>query len=285
MSGFARSRGEPGRQRVDVGKVIMKITPEIIKSKKNFAKIIALTAYDYTFAKLLDTGGVDIILIGDTVGMVCHGDKNTRLVTMDQMVYHTEGVARGVETALVVGDMPINSYSVPEEAVMNARRLVAAGAQAVKIEAVPGTMPAVQAIIQAGIPVMGHVGLTPQTAEAFKVQGKSHADAERIKNDARIFDESGVFSLVLECIPVQLAREITESVAAPTIGIGAGPHCDGQILVSYDLLGMFQDFRPKFVRTFFDGSAHILQALAAFRKAVSDGDFPADKESFTSGKP
>lgn len=262
----------------------MKITPETIKEMKHKNKVVALTAYDYTFAKVLDKGGVDIILIGDTVGMVCHGDKNTQAVTMDQMVYHTEGVARGVERALVVGDMPINSYNTPEQAVLNARRLVSAGAQAVKIEAIGQVIPVVRAIIAEGIAVIGHVGLTPQSAEKFVVHGKESSEAEQIITEARSLDEAGVCAIVLECIPSELAKKITAVVSAPTIGIGAGPHCDGQILVSYDLLGMFQDFRPKFVRTFCDGASHVCDALGQFRAAVDAGDFPSDKESFTSAK-
>jgi 3-methyl-2-oxobutanoate hydroxymethyltransferase len=256
------------------------ITPEIIKTQKNKRKIIALTAYDYTFAKLLDQAGADIILVGDTLGMVCHGDKNTQSVTMDQMEYHVEGVARGVANALVVGDMPINSYNDPETAVANARRLINAGAQAVKIEKVGNVILPVKAIIAAGIDIIGHVGLTSQTAEAFKVQGKNSEDAEQILRDACAFDRAGSFAIVLECIPSELAKKITETIAVPTIGIGAGMHCDGQILVTYDLLGMFQDFRPKFVRRFMEGGQIVTEALREFRSAVESGDFPSDKESF-----
>jgi len=212
--------------------------------------------------------------------MVCHGDVNTQSVTMDQMVYHTEGVARGVENALVVGDMSVNSYNDPETAVRNAKRLITAGAQAVKIEEVANVIPAVNAIIGAGIDVVGHVGLTPQTAQNFKVKGKDKEDAEKIIADAQAFDKAGVFTIVLECIPAELAKHITEIVSVPTIGIGAGPFCDGQILVTYDLLGMFQDFRPKFVRHFMEGGSIVKEALSEFRRAVESGAFPQDKESF-----
>ena len=256
------------------------ITTDIIRSKKGKEKIIALTAYDYTFAKLLDQAGADIILVGDSVGMVCHGDNNTQSVTMDQMVYHTEGVAKGVANALVVGDMPVNSYDEPEIAVRNARRLIAAGAQAVKIEEVQNVVPAVKAIIKEGIDVVGHVGLTPQTAQNFKVKGKDKEEAEKIIADAQAFEQAGVFAIVLECIPTELAKHITEVASVPTIGIGAGPCCDGQILVTYDLLGMFQDFRPKFVRHFMEGGSAVKEALSEFRRAVESGNFPQDKESF-----
>ncbi len=258
----------------------MKITPQIIKEKKNKEKIIALTAYDYTFAKLLDCSGVDIILIGDSVGMVCHGDKNTHSVTMEQMVYHTECVARGVERALIVGDMPVNTYCNPEEALENAKKLIAVGAEAIKIEEVPGSIEAAEALIQEGIAVMGHVGLTPQTAQEFKVQGKDKQTAEKIMHDACSFDTAGVFSLVMECVPSLLAEEITKKVIVPTLGIGAGVHCDGQILVSYDVLGLFQDFRPRFVRQFWQGGEEIKQAVDIFRKAIDAGTFPSEKESF-----
>jgi len=258
----------------------MRVTPEIIKAKKNKEKIIATTAYDYTFAKLLDSADVDLILVGDSVGMVCHGDKNTQSVTMDQMVYHAEGVSRGVRNALVVADMPINSYAEPNYAIENARRLIAAGAVAVKIEEIGDVISVVEALVNDGIPVVAHVGLTPQTAESFKVQGKQQEEAEKIIADACAFDAAGVFALVLECIPVELAKQITAAVSVPTIGIGAGRDCDGQILVCYDLLGMFQDFRPKFVRHFSEGGNDVKQALAKFRDQVNSGSFPSDTESF-----
>ncbi|MBU1864165.1 MAG: 3-methyl-2-oxobutanoate hydroxymethyltransferase [Candidatus Omnitrophica bacterium] len=259
----------------------MSITPDHIKQKKGKQKIIALTAYDYSFAKLLDSAGVDIILIGDSVGMVCCGDKDTKSVTIEQMVYHTRAVARGVKKALVVGDMPIGTYETAESAIQNAQKLLDAGAQAVKIEEFPGVLPSVEALVKKGIPVMGHVGLTPQTAQAFKVQGKDNETAEKIMSDASALSEVGVFSIVLECIPTPLAALITKTVAAPTIGIGAGSSCDGQILVSYDLLGMFPDFRPKFVRQFFHGDEVIKRAVEAFRQAIETGNFPSHDESFS----
>jgi 3-methyl-2-oxobutanoate hydroxymethyltransferase len=258
----------------------MNIRPETLRLKKNKEKIIATTAYDYTIAKLCDAAHLDVILVGDSVGMVCHGDKNTHSVTMDQMIYHTEGVARAVKHACVISDMPIHSYSDPLTVVENARRLLKVGAHGVKIEEVGNIIPSVKALVQAGIPVMGHVGLTPQTAQGFKVQGKKNEDAEKIMRDACAFDEAGVFSIVLECIPADLAEKITKRVLSPTIGIGAGAQCDGQILVCYDLLGLFQDFRPKFVRHFCSGSEIVRDALRSYRTAIEDGTFPGRDESF-----
>ncbi len=256
-----------------------KINSDIIKLKKGKQKIIALTAYDYTFAKLLDQAGVDIILVGDSVGMVCCGEKDTKSVTIEQMVYHTKAVVRGVQNALVVGDMPIHTFDNPEGAIVNARMFLDAGATAVKVEEVSNIV--VEALINEGIPVMGHIGLTPQTAESFKVRGKDKEEADKILQDAQALDKAGVFSLVLECIPATLAEQITKVVSAPTIGIGAGPSCDGQILVCYDLLGMFQDFHPKFVRHFWEGGQGVSQAVDAFRRAVEQDEFPSDKESYS----
>jgi len=246
---------------------------------KGKQKIIALTAYDYTFAKILDEAGVDIILVGDSVGMVCCGDKDTKSVTIEQMAYHTKAVARGVKHALVIGDMPIHTFDDPKGAVKNARMFLDAGATAVKVEG--NIVGSVKALINEGIPVMSHVGLTPQTAESFKVRGKNKEEAEKILSDAKALDKAGIFSLVLECIPAQLAEEITKAISVPTIGIGAGSLCDGQILVCYDLLGMFQDFRPKFVRRFWEGGDAVKEAIVQFRQAIETGSFPSQGESYT----
>ena len=228
-------------------------TPEIIRRKNSGEKITALTAYDYNFAKLLDATDLDIILVGDSLGMVFLGQENTLSVTMDNMVYHTRAVKQGVKRALVVSDMPFMSYQVSvEQALKNAGRLIQdGGASGVKLEGGALMAERVRAISQAGIPVMGHIGLTPQSIHQFggyKVQGKNYLDSKKIKQDAHDLQSAGVFALVLEGIPSGLAEEITAELKIPTIGIGAGAKCDGQILVLHDLLGLNQDFVPKFVK-------------------------------------
>jgi len=256
------------------------ITPDEIRQKKNRSKIVVLTAYDYSFAQIFDQAGVDILLVGDSVAMVCCGKKNTASVTMEQMLYHTEAVARGAARALVVTDMPAGSYATPQEAVANARRCLHAGAHAVKVEGGCAIRDVVTALRNEKIAVMGHIGLLPQTASTFSVKGKTKEEAEKLIADARFLDAAGVFSVVVEGVSAQLAQEITRCIGAPTIGIGAGASCDGQVLVSYDALGLFTDFRPKFVRHFLEGRTLITQAVAAFRQAIEDGTFPSQAESY-----
>jgi len=251
---------------------------EQLSRLKGVRKIAVLTAYDYQMAKILDAAGVDIILVGDSLGMVVLGYGGTKEVTMNDMVRHTEAVARGAESALIVSDMPINSDNTVRDALENARRLVSAGADAVKLE---GNKPdVVEALISSGIPVMGHVGLLPQTAERFRVRGKKRSEAERIYGDALELDGLGVFSIVLECIPMGLARRITGAVGALTIGIGAGVHCDGQVLVVNDMLGMEEGFKPKHVKRYAHLSETIRDAVLRYMEEVRTGRFPDDAHSF-----
>ncbi len=264
--------------------------PEIRSRKSRGPKIAMLTAYDATMARLLDEGGADILLVGDSVGMVVQGLPNTLPVTLDEICYHTRAVARGARRAQVVGDMPFMSFQVSSEKALEAAgKLVKEGtAEAVKLEGGEDVAEHVHRIVRAGIPVMGHVGLTPQSVHAmggFRVQGKSEDDAERVLRDARALEEAGVYSIVLEGIPMDLARRITEHVSVPTIGIGAGPHCDGQVLVCYDFLGMFRDLQPKFVKRFAELGEAIVGATRDYVDEVRDGSFPAAAHSFGVQKP
>ncbi len=243
-----------------------------------------LTAYDYSTAKIVDNAGADVILVGDSLGMVVLGYPDTLSVTVDDMLHHTRAVARGVSRALIVGDMPYLSYHVSiEESVRNAGAFIRAGAHAVKVEGgKPGRIRTIEAIRDAEIPVMGHVGLTPQSVNdlgGFKLQGKSAEDARRLIDEA-----VGCFSLVLECVPSELAAFITERISIPTIGIGAGPRCDGQVLVLHDVLGLFEGFKPKFVRRYAELGHDMQAALESFLADIRDGRFPdEEKESFHGG--
>ena len=249
-----------------------------ISRLKGKRKIVMLTAYDSQLARILDEVGVDIILVGDSVGTTVLGYGSTKLVTMEDMLHHTGAVARGVKDALIVSDMPKGTYSTPTEAIKNAQALLKAGAQAVKIE---GNKPAVvSSLIDEGIPVMGHVGLLPQTAERYRVMGKEEAEAERIYKDALELARSGVFSIVLECIPKKLARKITEEVKVPTIGIGAGRFCDGQVLVVTDMLGLDERFKPKFVKRYANLSKIIREAVMKFKEEVLSGLFPDEEHTY-----
>jgi 3-methyl-2-oxobutanoate hydroxymethyltransferase len=248
--------------------------------KRERRKITALTAYDYAMALLLDRAGIDVILVGDSGGMTVLGYETTIPVTMDEMLTMTRAVTRAVRRAMVVADMPFMSYEAdPTEAVRNAGRFIKEGlAHAVKVERGIPSLPAVRAIVDAGIPVMGHVGLTPQTAvlrEGFKVQGKGLDAARRILDEAVALEKGGAFAVVLEAIPGPLARLITERLSIPTIGIGAGPDCDGQVLVTHDLLGLFDRFVPRFVKQYADLARVISEAVGQFRQDVLDGRFPA----------
>ncbi len=264
------------------GKITVSQIQELKDSRE---KITALTAYDYSFARLIDSSGVDIVLVGDSLGMVFHGEKNTLKVTIDDIAYHTRAVSRGIENALLVGDMPFLSYHLGlEKALENAGKLISAGAEAVKLEGCDGVIPAIRAMINAGIPVMGHIGMTPQSIHkfgGFKIQGREMADAKKLVNDAIELERAGVFALVLECVPAELAESITERLSIPTIGIGAGAGCDGQILVVNDMLGMPSDITPKFVKKYADLSSVIQGAVRDYIDETKSGDFPDDEHSYT----
>jgi 3-methyl-2-oxobutanoate hydroxymethyltransferase len=265
-----------------------RVTVPQIRAMKASQRIGMLTAYDYPSAKVADAAGADILLVGDSLGMVVLGYPDTLSVTVDDMVHHTRAVVRGTSHALVVGDMPYLSYHVNvEESVRNAGRFIQAGANAVKIEGGKASrIKVVEAICDAEIPVMGHIGLTPQSVNAmggFKVQGKGVDDARRLIEEARALEQAGCFSLVLECVPTELAAFITERISIPTIGIGAGPHCDGQVLVFHDVLGLYDGHTPKFVRKYAHLADEMKTALTNFITDVREGKFPDEKtESFHS---
>ncbi|MCK4249449.1 MAG: 3-methyl-2-oxobutanoate hydroxymethyltransferase, partial [Candidatus Omnitrophica bacterium] len=249
-------------------------------------KITMLTAYDYPFASFLDQAEIDMILVGDSLGMVVLGYESTVPVTMDEMIHHCKAVRRGSKYALLVGDMPFMSYNISkEEAIRNAGRFMKeAGCDAVKLEGGLEVVQTVKAIIDAGIPVMAHLGLTPQTVSkmgGFKIQGKDVKTARGILEASLAMQEAGVFSVLFECVPDKLAGLITSKLKVPTIGIGAGAECDGQVLVTHDLLGLFEKFIPKFVKQYTKLSGSILEALGNFKKEVSSGDFPAKEHTFT----
>ena len=255
--------------------------PDFLSARARGQRLTMLTAYDYTMARLLDQAGVDSLLVGDSLGMVVQGQPDSLAVTLDEMVYHTRLVMRGVRRALVVTDLPFMSYQVsPQQALQSAGRLVKeGGCHAVKLEGGQRSAAAVVAITQADIPLMGHIGLTPQSVRrlgGFKVQ----RDSARLLDDALAIEAAGAFALVVECVPVDLAQRITEALKIPTIGIGAGPHCDGQILVTPDLLGMFDDFRPRFVKQYADVGQGIRQAVEAYCREVRDASFPGPEHGF-----
>ena len=260
-------------------------TKQLWEMKRKGERIVALTAYEYLFARILDEAGVDMILVGDSLGMVFAGYESTVRVTMEQMLYHTRIVASAVERALVVGDMPFMSFQVsPEEALRNAGRfLQEAGAQAVKVEGGEEVAEQVKRMVEAGIPVLGHLGLTPQSVYqlgGYGVQAREEDEARKLLHDAEVLQEAGAFAVVLEKVPGELAREVTERLHIPTIGIGAGPHCDGQILVTQDMLGLFERFRPKFVRRYAELGRLAREAVAQYGQDVREGTFPSEKESF-----
>lgn len=257
----------------------------ILKKKIEKKKITALTAYDYPFAKIIDKTGIDIILVGDSLGNVVLGYENTLPVTMDEMIHHTKAVSRAVKNALLVADMPFMSYQVSSsECIKNAGRFIKESeAKAVKIEGGKNIQEKIEALVNIGIPVMGHVGLTPQSIHKFggyKIQGKDQKSAEQILEDAKSVEKAGAFSIVLEGVPYSLGKKITECLAIPTIGIGAGPHCDGQILVIHDMLGLSGDFKPKFVRRYADIGENISKALKKYKQDVEQGGFPTREESY-----
>jgi 3-methyl-2-oxobutanoate hydroxymethyltransferase len=255
--------------------------PEFLAAKARGTRLSMLTAYDYTTARLLDAAGVDSLLVGDSLGMVVQGQPDSLAVTLDEMIYHTRMVMRGVRRSLVVTDMPFMSYQVsPQQALENAGRLIKEGnAHAVKLEGGVRSAAAVAAVTSADIPLMGHIGLTPQSVRrlgGFKVQ----RDAARLLDDALAVEAAGAFALVVECVPAELGGRITEAVKIPTIGIGAGPHCDGQVLVTPDLLGLFSDFRPRFAKQYADLGGAMRDAVEAYCREVREGTFPGPEHSF-----
>lgn len=255
------------------------------QAKENGQKITMLTAYDYSTAKLMDEAGIDMILVGDSLGNVILGYEDTISVTMEDMIHHGAAVSRGVKETMVVVDMPFMSYQISvEEAVTNAGRLMKEGrANAVKLEGGKSVCPQIKAITQAGIPVVAHLGLTPQSINAlggYKVQGKSEDAAKKLLEDALAVQEAGAFALVLECVPTKLVSLITKKLTIPTIGIGAGNECDGQVLVYQDMLGMFSDYVPKFVKQFAQVGEIMKKAFSDYKEEVASGAFPAEKNSY-----
>ena len=241
-------------------------------------KIVMLTAYDYQMAKILDEAGIDLILVGDSLGMVVLGHEDTKSVTMEDMIHHTRAVRRGAKNTPVIGDMPINSCNTVEDALKNAKRFLDAGAHGVKIE---GNRPEiVKALLKEGIPVMGHVGLLPQRAERYRLKGKEKDEAEKIFRDAVELDKMGVFTIVLECIPEGLAKRISGTVKTPTIGIGAGKYCDGQVLVVNDMLGFDKAFSPKYLKRYANLGTEIKKAVATFKTEVLEETYPDEEHTY-----
>jgi 3-methyl-2-oxobutanoate hydroxymethyltransferase len=247
--------------------VMAEITDNFRRMKQRGEKITALTAYDYPTARLLDESGIDIILVGDSLGMVVLGYEDTTPVTLEEMLHHTRAVARGARRALLIADMPIHTYDTPEQAVDTARKFLKAGAQGVKLEGGMSRCAQIEAITRAGIPFMAHIGMLPQSVReegGYRIKGRTHAEAEALLADARGVEKAGAFSVVLEIVMAELAKQITQAIAIPTIGIGSGEHCDGQILVTHDLIGLFPWFTPKFVSPQARVADEIRKAAQAF---------------------
>lgn len=253
--------------------------------KKEGQKITMVTAYDYLFSKIVEEAGIEVILVGDSLGIVVQGHENTLPVSMDEMIYHTRLVSRAAQKAMVIGDMPFMSYQTGVvDAVRNAGRfLKEAGATAVKMEGGIEVIEYIRAMTKSDIPVMGHIGLTPQSIHrmgGYRVQGKTREAAERLLEEAHMVEDAGAFALLLEAVPMDLAKKITERLKIPVIGIGAGPFCDGQVLVLHDVIGLFDRFIPKFVKRYADTKDVIMKALQSFKKEVEKGIFPSESESF-----
>ncbi len=261
----------------------MKATVFELKRKKG-EHLVMLTAYDYPSAQLASEAGVDLILVGDSLGMVVLGYDSTVPVTMEDMLHHTRAARRGAPQTFLVADMPYLSYTTPQRALDNAARLMKeAGADSVKIEGGIEALPVVEALVRAGVPVLGHIGLTPQTASAlggFKLQGRDEAGARRILEEAAALERAGCWGMVIELVPAPLARLVTERTAIPTIGIGAGAHCDGQVLVFHDLVGLYSGFTPKFAKRYAEAGAAIKEAIARYAAEVRSGAFPDEAHSF-----
>ncbi|NGZ07365.1 MAG: 3-methyl-2-oxobutanoate hydroxymethyltransferase [Magnetococcales bacterium] len=259
--------------------------PELGRMKREGRRIVCVTAYDYTFARLFERAGVDILLVGDSLGMVILGYETTLPVTLEQMIYHTQAVVRGASRALVVSDMPFGVCHGPGPVVMDAavRIMKESGCQAIKLEGGARVADTIRFLADHHIPVMAHVGLTPQSVHAFggfKVQGRGNAAASQVLEDAVAVEQAGAFAVILEGIPSPLAAAVTQRLTIPTIGIGAGPECDGQVLVGYDLLGMFDGIKPRFVKHYLDGSAAITTAVTRFAQEVREGVFPGPEHGF-----
>lgn len=260
-------------------------TQTVVQMKQKKEKISMLTAYDYTMAGIVDSAGIDVILVGDSASNVMAGFDTTVPMTLDHMIYHTSCVVRGVERALVIADLPFMSYQVTsKEALISAGRMMKeAGAHAVKLEGGRAITKTVKKIVDAGIPVMGHLGLTPQSIYKFgtyKVRAKEEQEAEELIEDAKKLEKAGVFSIVLEKIPAPLAEKVTAELSIPTIGIGAGPHCDGQVLVTHDMLGLNKDFSPRFLRRYADLHSEMSGAVQRYISDVKEGDFPNENERY-----
>ncbi len=258
---------------------------DIAQMKQQGEKISVLTAYDYPFAKMMDNAGIDMILVGDSVGSVFSGYDNTLPVTMEEMIYHTKAVARGCHQALIIADLPFLSYQIDlRDARLNAGRLVKeAGAQAVKLEGGENIAETIRSIVDMDIPVCGHIGLTPQSVHrmgGFRVQGRQDAQIRKIIADAKAVEDAGAFAVVLEAIPADLASEISSQLTIPTIGIGAGPGCDGQVLVIHDILGLCDKYSPKFVKRFADVHDTIFKGIEQYISEVKEGQFPGPEHSF-----
>ena len=260
-------------------------TLKLIGMKSAGEKIVMLTGYDYSMSKILNEAGVDVVLVGDSLGMVKLGYESTLPVTMDDILYHCRAVKRGNSKAFLAADMPFLSYETkPSDAVMNAGLLVKeGGAEAVKIEGGREMLPSIEAVLSAKIPVIGHLGLTPQGINKFggwKVQGKTEEASSQMIEDAKALEKAGVFMIVLECIPAELGKKITNAVSIPTIGIGAGPFCDGQVLVTDDILGLYSDISPKFVKRYANLKKDIVAAVKQYSKEVKSGEFPSEQHSY-----
>ncbi len=260
-------------------------TNTLVKMKAAGEKIAMLTAYDFSFAKVIDAAGVDVILVGDSASNVMAGHETTLPITLDQMIYHATSVIRGVDKSLVVADLPFGTYQGNSKEALNSaiRMMKESGAHAVKLEGGEEIVESIKRIISAGVPVMGHLGLTPQSIYKFgtyAVRAKEEAEAAKLKQDALVLQEAGCFALVLEKIPAALAKEVTESLSIPTIGIGAGPHCDGQVLVMHDMLGINTEFQPRFLRKYANLHEQITNAVQQYVKDVRTQDFPNEKEQY-----
>lgn len=265
-----------------------KSVKDILDKKKSGNKISVITAYDYTMASLCDKAGIDILLVGDSAGMVMLGYENTIPVTMDQMVLFTEAVSRARQNALVVADMPFMSYQAStSDAIANSGRLIKAGADAIKLEGGKVVAPTIRAIVETGIPVMGHIGFQPQTtalAQGYRVQAKTKDAAITLIEDAKALEDAGVFSIALEMVTSEVSKIISESISVPTIGIGSGKYCDGQVLVIHDVLGMYEKLKPKFVKQYLSLSDQITKAVASYKSDVEAGRFPSKENWFSMDK-
>lgn len=263
----------------------MKTILDFHEKKIKQQKISMITCYDYTFARIVADSDIDCILVGDSLAMVMHGHKTTLNASVNMMALHTAAVVRGAGDKFVIGDLPFMSYRKGLTANMTyVEKIMKAGAHAVKLEGAAGNIELVRHLVDSGVPVMGHLGLTPQSVNqlgGFKVQGRDEKAQKKIKEQALQLQDAGAFSIVLECVPTKLATDITAALEIPTIGIGAGPHCDGQVLVLQDMLGMNQGFKPKFVKTYFEGFDSMKNAFNKYHQEVSDGIFPSEKESYS----